>query len=72
MVSEPCVTLSQEVVYYRTVCVLADDKSKTHELMAPEIIRVFTEFFFIMENLAEVRVGGGVRRGGERVKIKFC
>lgn len=46
-----------------SVCVLADDKSKTHELMAPEIIRVFTEFFFIMENLAEVRVGGGVRRG---------
>ena len=36
------------------VCVV-DDKSKTQEQMAPEIIRAFTELFFIVENLAEVR-----------------
>ena len=39
-----------------TVCVcVVDDKSKTQEQMAPEIIRAFTELFFIVENLAEVR-----------------
>lgn len=37
------------------VCSFADDKSKTQEQMAPEIIRAFTELFFIVENLAEVR-----------------
>ena len=43
-----------------TVCVcvcvcVVDDKTKTQEQMAPEIIRAFTELFFIVENLAEVR-----------------
>ena len=37
------------------VCSFVDDKSKTQEQMAPEIIRAFTELFFIVENLAEVR-----------------
>ena len=37
------------------VCSFVDDKSKTQDQMAPEIIRAFTELFFIVENLAEVR-----------------
>ena len=65
MVSEPIDTLPQGVVY--CLCDLADDKSKVQELMAPEIIRVFTELFFIMENLAEVTV---CVRGGFNEKEK--
>ncbi len=50
------------LVHIKVTCVMADflvytdEKTKSQQVLSPEIIRVFTGLFLTVENLAEVCV----------------